>query len=279
MGMQVTNCWVVALKTEAAVIREKYKMASAGQAGPYPVFKDVTESNWLTISGIGRVHAAAATMYLHHVSQAEPWTLWINVGIAGAKRGDYGSLFLVDKITERSTGHTFYPRPLISSPVGRSSLVTVDTPETNYRSEDLFDMEASAFFNIACRLSCQQLVIVFKIVSDGPNFDIRKLSSGKIYHLVSSNVDEISNIIFEMAPFMEKERKRLTVPIGYDSITQNWKFSQSRQHQLKHLLGRWQAFFPEKNPRSYLEGCPDAKTVVYKLTTKLDAHKIEWGKS
>ena len=279
MNDRATSCWVVALKTEAAVIREKYKMASAGQAGPYPVFKDATGRNWLTISGIGRVHAAAATTYLHQVSQAAPWALWINVGIAGNKRGDYGSLYLVDKITERSTGHVFYPRPMILSAMGRSSLVTVDTPEVNYRSDDLFDMEGSAFFNIACRLSCQELVMLFKIVSDGPNFDIGELTPEKIFNLVSSAIDDISDMVVEMTPFKEKERGRLALPIGYDSITEKWNFSQSRQHQLKHLLERWHAFFPKEIPLSYLEGSPDAKAVIHNLTVKLDAHKIEWGES
>jgi len=277
MSERIAIRWVVALKSEAIAIRKKYRMTSVAPEGPYPVFKDSTGCHWLTISGMGRVHAAAATMYLHQVSKAPPSAAWINVGIAGHRVATCGALYLVDKITEKSTGRRGYPGPVISSSVARSCLVTVDKPETDYESDELFDMEGSAIFDVACRLSNQQLVLVLKIVSDGPNLNVKNLTSEMISDLISDNINDISNIVGKMELLTEQEHDRLAFPDAYYSILKTWHFSQSQKHRLMQLVKRWQATIQRNDMMSYIVRCPDAKSVVQKLSIKLDGYEMDWG--
>ena len=279
MGERIAIRWVVALIPEAIAIRKRYRMTLVVHEGPYQVFKDPTDCHWLTISGMGRVHAAAATMYLHQMSKAPPWAAWINVGIAGNSAGTYGALYLVDKITEKSTERCGYPGTVISSFVARGSLVTVDKPETSYESDELFDMEGSAIFDIACRLSSQQLVLVLKIVSDGPNLSVQNLTSEMISDLVSDNINVISKIVSEVERLTKQEYDRLKVPDSYHTITNKWHFSQSQKHRLMHLVKRWQATVQRKDLMPFLEDCPDAKSAMKKLSIKLDEHEIDWGES
>ena len=270
--------WVVALEPESIAIRKKYQMTRVAHSGPYPVFTDATDCHWLTISGVGRVHAAAATMYLHQVSNAPPWAGWVNVGIAGHAAGTYGTLYLVDKIIDKSTGRSGYPGPVISSTLARGSLMTVDKPETNYGNDLLFDMEGSAIFEIACRLSCQQLVLVLKIVSDGPNIDIAELTSKMISDLVSDSISEIFKIVGKMEILTKKEHDRLELPVAYYAIKKKWHFSQSQEYRLMHLVKRWQATAQNKKLIPYVGECKDAKSVIRKLSIKLDNHEVDWGK-
>ena len=149
--------WVVALKEEAIPIREQYNMVTVEGDGIYPVFRDKEEKHWLVISGIGKINAAAATMFLSQIRNAPPWTAWINLGIAGHRNSECGTLYLIDKVIDQSTNYIWYPSPAISTSIDKQSLCTVDQPETNYFGDDLFDMEGSAFFQISSNLSCQQL--------------------------------------------------------------------------------------------------------------------------
>ena len=278
MAKGIAIRWVVALEPESIAIRKKYHMTRVFHSGPYPVFKDEADCHWLTISGVGRVHAAAATMYLHLVSGAPPWAGWVNVGIAGHGAGTYGTLYLVDKIIEQSTGRSGYPGHVLSSTLARGSLMTVDKPETNYRNNLLFDMEGSAFFEIASRLSCQQLVLVLKIVSDGPNVDIAELTKQIISNLVSDRISEIFNLVGKMEMLVEKECDRLELPVAYYAIKKKWYFSQSQEYQLMHLVKRWQATAQNKELMSYVGECKDATSVVQKLSIKLDNHEVDWAK-
>ena len=274
----ISICWVVAMKSEAFAICKCFNLKNVTHEGPFPIFTDLARRHWLAISGVGRVQAAAATMYLHDISGAQPWAVWVNLGIAGHGRADYGTLFLVDKIVEKSTGRKLYPRPLISSNVSRSVLETVDQPDTNYKSGTLFDMEGAAFFDIACRLSCQQLVLLLKIVSDGPNAKLEGLTDKKIIQLIEQNISSIKKIIKEMEGKSKIEYNRLVEPQDYKIIIKKWHFSKTRRTQLQVFLRKWDTVFPKKDVVSYVEDCSNSNMVLKKISLKLNTYKIEWDK-
>ena len=56
---------VVALKEEAQVILDHYKLKLVNENTIYPIYKNEEETHWLIISGIGRNNAAASTAYLY----------------------------------------------------------------------------------------------------------------------------------------------------------------------------------------------------------------------
>ena len=90
--------WVIALKDEAEIIIQQYRMKLLSENSVFPIFKNSEETHWLILSGIGRHNASAATLYLYEKSKAPKWTAWINIGIAGCGVGHFGDLCLVDKI-------------------------------------------------------------------------------------------------------------------------------------------------------------------------------------
>lgn len=277
MDSRVYFCWVVALKSEALPLCDKFKMTLVDHEAPYPIFKDLDGYHWLVISGVGKVQAAAASMYLHQISKANRWTAWINIGIAGQKESKFGKLYLIDKITEMSTGKVWCPGTVISTITARGSLMTVDKPEIDFKKGDLFDMESAGFFDVVRRLSCNELVLVLKIVSDGPFNDIKKISPEIIKTLMFNNIDEIESIIFKMEHLVRQEYQRISLPNEYVKVIRKWHFSRFRKHEIKSLIHRWNIKFPEDNLLSFLNECKSARSVIYKISSHLDSCEIDWG--
>ena len=158
--------WVIALKEEAETILVHYKMKLISNKTPYPIFKNNEETHWLVVSGIGRHNSAAATSYLYTISKASKWTSWINLGIAGCGKGNYGDLCLVDKIVNNSSQIT-YPTTIRKTNLHRMELLTTDVPITDYSNQELIDMEGSAFYDIAGKLTKRKQVC--RLVQAGQN--------------------------------------------------------------------------------------------------------------
>ena len=97
----------------------------------FPVFKNFDETHWLVLSGIGRHNAAAATAYLYSISKSSKSAAWINLGIAGCGKGNYGDLCLVDKISNSSRKNR-YPTIMPRSVLSKMHLFTSDIPTNNY---------------------------------------------------------------------------------------------------------------------------------------------------
>ena len=139
--------WLVALRAEAKEIISQYELKSFEHQGPYQIFKSKKYDIWLIISGIGKVNAAAASAYLFLKSEATPWSIWINFGIAGFEK-NYGAIFKIDKIISQSNNKTFFPSKVIKDKIEYASLLTVDRAQENYSENYMYDMEGSGFFEI-----------------------------------------------------------------------------------------------------------------------------------
>ena len=268
--------WVIALKSEAIAIIEKYDMKSFDHHGLFQLFKNLDGTHWLVISGIGQINSASATTYLYKVSQAPPWCSWINIGIAGYK-SNYGTIYLVDKVTRKSSGEDDFPGNLIKSKVMREKLITVDKPDTNYEENALIDMEASSFLDIATRLTCRELVIILKVVSDEPNSSIKKLTSQKITNLIKQNINTILEIASEAENLSQEEYERIKLPDFYFLIIKKFHFTETQKNQLKFLTRRCTSVFDEKRLLSKFHIFKNSAEVINYLNDKLEQNIINWS--
>ena len=186
--------WVVAFKEEAKTIIDHYKLSIIDGKSLFPVFKNFDDTHWLILSGIGRHNAAAATSYLYSISKASKSTAWINIGIAGCGKGNYGDLCLVDKISN-NYGKNRYPMTMSRSALSKMHLFTSDIPINNYSSQELIDMEGSAFYDIASKFTSNELICLMKVISDGPKNDLKDLNKDRIIDLIKSNIINIKKVI------------------------------------------------------------------------------------
>jgi len=150
------------------------------QGGPFRVFRDSRVV--LMLSGIGKVHAAMASVHL--ISAFHP-DLLCNIGAAGAldEERPLGALFHINRIIEPDrpdleTGAFMEHTPDVLEGFPLASLATQDRPLRSPEERagvaglaDLVDMEGAAFVQAARQfgLGCY----LFKFVSDTPRHDAR----------------------------------------------------------------------------------------------------------
>ena len=269
--------WVIALKEEAEIIITQFKMSLLSQITVFPIFKNFDGTHWLILSGIGRHNAATATLYLYEKSKAAKWTSWINLGIAGCGKGNYGDLCLVDKIINNSNSKTTFPDSMKRSILARMELLTTDVPITNYNSKELIDMEGAAFYDVASKITSRELIGLLKVISDGPSNDIKKLNKSNISNLIKSNISDINNVISYYELLSLTEQKIINKSDLFFKIFNQWHFTVSQKYQLDSLVRRINTFGDNEKIMYLLRDCKNSKSVISMLNKQIENHEVEWG--
>ena len=96
------------------------------------------ESFTLIITGSGAISPCVAVTYLFSHYQPTPSDLLINVGTCGCfsrDQANLGECFAIHKITELSTGRTFYPDLIIKQPFLEAEIITSPMAINCYKNE------------------------------------------------------------------------------------------------------------------------------------------------
>ncbi|MDP7034260.1 MAG: hypothetical protein QF752_07175 [Planctomycetota bacterium] len=271
--------WVVALPFEAQLIRNRLQISTLVSQKPYRVFRNADGQHWLVESGVGSNHAAAATMYLHQVSQAQPWTAWINAGIAAHATLPLGTPCLIHQIHQASSGQVHYPTVVFPTECTRGRLITVDRPEAECPEEAFYDMEGAAFFAIASRLSSQELAMLFKVVSDhgmGPEtrIDLERLSKDFV-----ASLDTLEPVVTALQELSSAESERLGSPPALETLLSQMHVSVSQEHQLRDVLKRWNARFPATCALTEVNHLSDCRSILEFLNHRLSSTPVQWSEA
>ena len=270
--------WVIALKEEAQVILDYYKLKPINEKTIYPIYKNEEETHWLIICGIGRNNAAASTAYLYAYSNASNYTSWINIGIAGSGKGNYGDLYLVDKISTYQRKKSTYPLTLPKTTLPKMHLFTSDIPISDYSTYELIDMEGSAFFDIASKLTSKEFICLMKVISDGPENDIKEITKSKISNLIKENLLKIIDVISYYERLSQKEFQIIDKPKLFNEIKSNWHFSATQSYRLETLLRRIEIFCNKKDIKKTIKNCETSNSVINVLNTKIKNNLVNWSK-
>ena len=276
MNNVVSIRWVVALRAEAKEIIDKYKLYSFDHKGPFPIYRSKNQDIWLTISGVGQVNSAAASMYLYQISTKLQSSVWINIGIAGFEK-NYGEVFRIDKIISNNNKKTFYPSRVTKNNFSNATLMTVDKPGINYSDKYMIDMEGAAFFQTISKVSSHELILIIKIVSDNSRNKLETINTANIHNLFKENFDYIEDCLSEYIKLSKEEHSRKKLPNKFDEIISMFNFTVSQKYILIDLSKKWTAIFPNKNLIDLARGCKDGRSVIRKLKTALDENIIDWG--
>ena len=198
--------------------------------------------------------------------------LLINVGIAGHQTQAIGTLCMAMKIIDGDTGRRFYPQLLGCQWPETSELKTTSLPSTQYSSDSLYDMEASAFYEMAIRFSSSELIHCFKVVSDNENSSIEKIQPKLVTEWIASQMNEIERLLQQL----EKLRESI-VPLELDSYNEmidKWYFTVSGKIKLKALLQRWKVLTNRTWQYSNEENELSGKDVLKKLEAELSRQEV-----
>ena len=249
--------FVVALRAEARPLIDRYQLEAFvpgvpgepgddgafrcfhGRHGRHGRYGRHGSGRSLVISGVGKIAAAAATARLHE----KPLDVWLNVGIAGHRDRAPGELVRAHRVTDAGTGEHFYPTLLGLPHIDTEGVTTVDVPEAEFASRDVFDMEASGFYQTALRFSTSELVQCVKIVSDNVDTGTDGLTVERIRKLVECNLDAIDDVVAHLetlATELEPLRSLGDVP-DVEPFFETWHFTTSEGRRLSRLFVRHRA--------------------------------------
>ena len=268
--------WVIALKEEAETILDEYNMDFMPDFTLFQVFSNFDKTRWLVLSGIGRHNSAAATAYLHVISNASRSTSWINLGIAGSGKGNYGDLCLVNKISNNGLSNT-YPATMPSVTFDKMRLFTSDIPVENYISHELIDMEGSAFYDVTNKISGREFICLIKVISDGPANSIKDLNKFKIIELFKSNITKIKTIVSYYEKLSMDEYKITNKPKIFSQILSQWHFTISQKYKLNNLIRRINTLTKDEEIIELIKDCKNSRSVIITLETKILNTVVDWS--
>lgn len=224
-----------ALDCEAKPLINFFELKKDKTQYPFQVYSN--DLIVLSVSGVGKVAMAGAVAYIMALFSNSIMPVLLNVGIAGHAIGPIGSLYAATKIVDVETGKRFYPQLINADWLITSEIKTMAAPCLEYKENCLYDMEASAFYEMGVRFTNSELTHSLKIVSDTKESSIENIKPKLVSDWITGQINEIERLINHLYSLQQSVK-----PVkldGYEIIIERWHFTVSGQIKLKALLRRW----------------------------------------
>ena len=211
---------------------------------------------------------AAGVAYTLALFPAPGLPVLLNIGIAGHRSHELGSVFAVEKITDQGTGRKHYPQWVVSPPCPTQSLITVAQAQPGYASDAMYEMEASAFYETATRFSSSELIHCIKIISDNKDNSSTQIKPAQVSQWLMDALPIIERISQQLAKLAGLKQPSNTD--SYAAIIAQWHFTNSEKIQLNSLLNK-RAILINNKPLDLIEmSQTTAKEVLKDLREELD---------
>lgn len=177
-----------ALHSEAKIFKEEFKLQKIKSYRKIEIFS--RDNLVLVVSGIGKVSTSVGIALASELFPKSK-DFYLNFGIAGSSKKEIalGELRIADKVIDLSTDRSYFPDCILQTEIASASLGSSDLPVANISDEnfpltsiglnskikyikpkdnslDLYDMEASSFFQSAIYFTESHRIHSLKIISD-----------------------------------------------------------------------------------------------------------------
>lgn len=259
--------FMVALPCEAKPLVRHYRLSRLINETAFPIYRNKSIS--LTVTGAGIPAMAAGVAYTYALSGKIMTAAWLNIGVAGHPDLPLGEACLAHKITDRERGRSWYPPIIVKPPCRTESLITCSRVQSDYEQNALYDMEASGFYETACRFSNSERVQCVKVVSDNRASRADLLQADQLTELLENRIDLIDTLV--------EQQKQLAVDVRsphsglVEQFMRHWRFSAQQTVQLADLLDRWMILDPDHRPDpKQLDRLKNGRQVLVYLREKVD---------
>lgn len=205
---------IAAFKREAAPIIRHYSLQATNDYAGYRVFKGCGIR--LGISGAGVDNVRQLTQVFLAADQAGSartgW--WLNFGIAGSGAWPVGSMVFADTVLYPATGERWSLNTEFiggnirtnstwmndrgrnnSRTINTAVISTVDSPDSDYRHELVYEMEAAGMLSELSDRQVRETTLVAKLISDGPCLPLEYLNKDMVDRLIHRNAAEILKVV------------------------------------------------------------------------------------
>jgi hypothetical protein len=130
-------------------------------------------------------------------------------------------------------------------------------------------MEASAFYETACRFSSSELVQCLKVVSDNLGTSLDAIRPKQVSELIESGTDLVQALAAEYSDLASSLQR--SVGGLAEVFSDQWHFSMQQKIQLESILNRWLLLDPESVPDPQSLGqLENARRVLSYLRDQVD---------
>ena len=271
---------IVALPCEARPLIDTLHLHKRDGVNAFPLYHTTEHEDAvnLMVCGLGSLAAATATAYLQGLQQQQPAAAWLNLGIAGSRAFELGDAVLAHRVIDNTSGQRFYPGLCFELPCATAEVISVDTPETRYTGNAVYDMEAAGFYSAAMRFAPSEMIHCVKVISDTQEQSIASIDEAMVIQLITQRLPEIRQLLTRLGALANELAGINAIPDAFHTISARWRFTVSQQHQLKNLLWRWQALATEPVSNAIDAGqFKHGKQVLQHLEARLAALPLHFG--
>lgn len=261
----------IALDCEAKPLIKYFNLKKQAATHAFSVYKN--EQYVLTVTGVGKVAVAGAVAYTLALFPNVHLPVLMNLGIAGHKSYAIGNLYLASKIVDGDTGKKNYPQLVAGNFPETSENKTVSIAVSEYEANCLYDMEASAFYEMAVRFSSAELIQCLKIISDNELSSVDNINAKFVTGWVQNQLIEINQVIVSLLNLRECVAQREWGEFHH--IVKKWHFTVTGEIRLKALLMRWKVLAEETWTGFEKEDFNSAKELLIKLEQDVEALRVE----
>ena len=192
------QCIISALRAEAEPLVNFYKLEQ-DLSYDYPVYKG--KDIRIICTGVGRNNIRRVLINFYSKLSKEPNYQFINIGIAGAKKGvcKIGQCFIIDSISDDKSESIYQLNNVFESQILTQNITTVSEPVSNggnkYRS--LVDMEAHEICTVVDSYDDLENLFIIKIISDFMDVSRKYFSFDTVYDLVDNNISNIDKLLMD----------------------------------------------------------------------------------
>lgn len=208
-----------ALYPEAKPLIRVFSLKRVQDGLPFDVYENADTSIRLVISGTGMCAAAAATAAVFGRYRAANEDHLINIGTCAGEAGTdemSGKAYLCHKLTDRNTGHTFYPDMLYHHAFAEAQLITEpvvwkgteDSEALRQKAESaivLHDMEGAAIYQAGSYWLGPHQMSFIKVVSD--HGTDQRITSQTLEQAVENGLDAIKDYVSNIGQIIAQNRR------------------------------------------------------------------------
>lgn len=257
-----------ALPCEAKPLLSHFKLQQQSGETLFPLYLTKEKDISLTVTGAGKLNAAAAVSYHHALIGTNPGDSWINIGVAGHRSAKLGNVYLANKIYDTETGACWYPQFACKLPCETLTVNTLSTASDLYTNE-LFDMESAGFYQMSGRLGTAELIHCMKVISDNAEQTMHSVSAKQVSELIENGIDLLEQFLSLLKPLSSELHDVYSPPAYFNTILTNRHFTKTEQHQLERLLRQWYIRKSNIDPRSIIDSKHNAKDILSILDQEL----------
>jgi len=224
---------VCALRPEAKPFIGEYNLKQVISEYGFHLLANEEQGISLLIAGQGKVKMAAAMMW---ASTKYAFSGFLNVGVIGHGDADIGDGLLVNKVTDQATKECFYPMKAFKLAFTQTELITVDEPSDAYEEGMGYDMESSAFLQVARLFVSVEMAQSYKVVSDNSNSHFEKVTADSVVDLMTGHVESVSDLIQKMKQSDQQSVLSASMMGTIESMQQEWHITASQLVQLEQIL-------------------------------------------